>query len=126
MRELFVYYRVRSDNAAAAHAAVQRLHAQLRYDDPHLSARLLRRPEEENGLQTWMETYAAESGITDAMQARIETSALALLPLIDGSRHTEVFLACGSSAGPPLAGPHPLGGSANVPDRRGAPPPCAS
>jgi quinol monooxygenase YgiN len=96
MRELFVYYRVRSDNAAAAHAAVQRLQAQLRHDDPHLSARLLRRPEEENGLQTWMEIYADEAGITEAMQARIEASAHALLPFIDGSRHTEVFIACAS------------------------------
>ncbi|MEP6874945.1 MAG: DUF4936 family protein [Burkholderiales bacterium] len=96
MRELFVYYRVRSDNAAPAHTAVQRLHAQLRHDHPHVSARLLRRPEEGNGVQTWMEIYAAESGITDEMQARIEADARALLPLIDGPRHAEVFIECAS------------------------------
>ena len=94
MRELFVYYRVRPDAAAAAQAAVQRLHAQLRYDDPHLSVRLLRRPDDENGLQTWMEIYAAESGISDEVQARIEAGAQALLPLLAGPRHTEVFIPC--------------------------------
>jgi Domain of unknown function (DUF4936) len=96
MRELFVYYRVRSDNAAEANAAVQRMQAQLRDDHPHLSARLLRRPEEEDGLQTWMEIYAAEVGITDEMSSSIETQAFALAPLIDGPRHTEVFVPCAS------------------------------
>ena len=94
MRELFIYYRVRLDRAAAVQAAVQRLHAQLRYDNPQLSARLLRRPDEENGLQTWMEIYTAELGITDDIQARIEAGAHALLPLIDGPRHIEVFIPC--------------------------------
>lgn len=94
MRELFVYYRVRSNKAAAARAAVLRLHAQLRCDHPQLSARLLRRPDEENGLQTWMEIYMAELGITDDIQARIEAGAHALLPLLAGPRHTEVFIPC--------------------------------
>jgi hypothetical protein len=96
MRELFIYYRVRTVDAHAAQAAVSQLHARLRGIDPLLSARLLRRPAEENGSQTWMEAYASPDGITDVMQARIESEALMLAPLIDGPRHTEVFVACAS------------------------------
>jgi len=96
MRELFIYYRVRAADAQAAQAAVSQLHAQLRATYPRLGARLLRRPADETGSQTWMETYASPDGITDAMQARIESGALMLAPLIDGPRHTEVFVACAS------------------------------
>jgi hypothetical protein len=96
MRELFIYYRVRAADAPAAQAVVAQLHAQLRGMYPQLSARLLRRPAEANGSQTWMETYASPDGITDAMQTRIESEALVLAPLIDGPRHTEVFVACAS------------------------------
>jgi hypothetical protein len=94
MNELFIYYRVRSADAQSAHAAVEQLHAHLRSQYPRLSARLLRRPAEENELQTWMETYASEDGISDAMQLDIETQARALLPLLAGPRHTEVFVPC--------------------------------
>ena len=55
MRELFVYYRVRSAQASAALAAVQALQAALRDEVPGLAARVLRRPAEADGLQTWME-----------------------------------------------------------------------
>ena len=96
MRELFIYYRVRAVDARELQAAVSQLHAQLRGMYPELSARLLRRPTEENGSQTWMETYASPDGVTDAMQTRIESEALMLAPLIDGPRHTEVFIACAS------------------------------
>jgi hypothetical protein len=96
MRELFIYYRVRDADAHAAQAAVSQLHAQLHGTYPRLNARLLRRPAEENGSQTWMETYASPDGISDAMQTRIESEALMLAPLIDGPRHTEVFVACAS------------------------------
>ena len=96
MRELFIYYRVRAADAHAAQAAVSQLHTQLRGWYPRLNARLLRRPAEENGPQTWMETYASPDGVSDAMQTRIESEALMLAPLIDGPRHTEVFVACAS------------------------------
>jgi hypothetical protein len=99
MRELFIYYRVRSSNAADTQQAVIDFQAQLRNRFPQLMARLLRRPEEEDGRQTWMETYSANSlrdptGIDAGLQTEIEARALALLPLIDGPRHTEVFIAC--------------------------------
>jgi hypothetical protein len=99
MRELFIYYRVRLLDAAAAEAAVQTLQAHLREQHPTLIARLLRRPEEADGRQTWMETYATDpmqdpTGITAELQTAIEAHAQRLLPLLDGPRHTEVFIAC--------------------------------
>ena len=94
MNELFIYYRVRSADAPGAQAAVAQLQAQLRTRYPHLIARLLCRPIDDNGLQTWMETYAIENGITDAMQTDIEARASALLTMLAGPRHTEVFVPC--------------------------------
>lgn len=97
MRELFVYYRVRADDAEAALVLVRGLQAALMARHPGLVARLLRRPEETLGLQTWMETYAmAGSGIEPALQAAIDAQAGTLTPLLDGPRHTEVFVACAS------------------------------
>jgi Domain of unknown function (DUF4936) len=101
MRELFIYYRVRVANAALALAAVQRLQAQLQSLHPQLRPRLLRRTDEVDGAQTWMETYSTDAmrdpaGITAELQAAIETLAQPLAPLLDGPRHTEVFIACAS------------------------------
>jgi len=101
MRELFVYYRVRADDAEAALPLVRGLQARLIEQHLGLVARLLRRPETNDGTQTWMETYAidpghAPEGVSAALQAAIEAEACALLPLLEGPRHTEVFLACAS------------------------------
>jgi Domain of unknown function (DUF4936) len=101
MRELFIYYRVRLTVAAPALAAVQRFQAQLQALYPPLRPRLLRRPDELDGVQTWMETYStdpmlAPAGITAELQAEIETLARGLAPLIDGPRQTELFIACAS------------------------------
>ena len=101
MRELFVYYRVRSADAATALAAVQELQASLREIHPGLVARLLRRPEDVDASQTWMETYATDprrdpAGVSPQLQAAIEAQAGAMLPPLAGPRHTEVFVACAS------------------------------
>jgi hypothetical protein len=100
MRELFVYYRVRPADAPAALAAVRQLHAQLRHAYPGLRARLLHRPDDDKDLQTWMETYQTDptrDGMAADLQADIEARAHALLaPLLQGPRHTEVFIACAS------------------------------
>ena len=99
MRELFIYYRVCCIDAPAARAAVLASLQQLRGQHPGLRARLLRRPEETDGHQTWMETYATDplqlpAGITAALQADIESSAQSMSHFVQGSRHTEVFIAC--------------------------------
>jgi len=101
VRELFIYYRVRSVDAPAGHAAVLASQQHLRDRHPGLLARLLRRPEEADGHQTWMETYAADPlqdpiGITRALQADIESSAQSMSHCVEGSRHTELFIACAS------------------------------
>jgi hypothetical protein len=93
VRELFIYYRATIENASVLHAAALALQAELRARHPGLQARLLRRPEAVNGLHTWMETYAAPSGISDSLQGEIETVAHAkLAPLTAGARHTESFV----------------------------------
>jgi hypothetical protein len=54
---------------------------------------LKRRPEEKDGRHTWMEVYLA---VPDGFDAVLERAvAQADLPaLIDGQRHTEIFLDC--------------------------------
>ena len=117
MRELFVYYRVRSAQAGAAHRAALAFQGELRSRHPALMARLLRRDENTvQGIdsdsdianatataseQTWMETYAIDArtdaaGVSQALQAEIEAGGRALAPFIHGTRHTEVFIACAS------------------------------
>jgi predicted transcriptional regulator len=102
MRELFIYYRLRSIDSAAALEVVNVFQAQLRLQYPQLIARLLRRTDDVDGAdarQTWMETYSTDpmrdpAGVTAELQSVIEAKASALLPLLDGTRHTEVFNAC--------------------------------
>ena len=101
MRELFIYYRVYVADAAVARAAVLGFQTRLQASHPQLIARLLRRSEEIDGRQTWMEIYSTDpmrepAGVSDDMQSDIEAQARALLPLLDGPRHTEVFIACAS------------------------------
>ena len=102
MRELFIYYRLRSIDAEAARGLVLEFQAQLRTLYPQLMTRLLHRldPDDETGgRQTWMETYSTDPmrepvGITAELQSVIEAAATVLAPLLDGPRHTEVFTAC--------------------------------
>ena len=97
MRELFVYYRVRADDASVAQALVAQFQQRLRALHPALTARLLQRPDAIDGVQTWMETYATDAalapgGVGVELQAAIEAQAGVLLPLLAGPRHTEVFV----------------------------------
>ena len=115
MRELFVYYRVRSAQTDAAHRAALAFQGELRSRHPALMTRLRRRAENTiHGIgigigsdiadasePTWMETYAIDArtdaaGVSPALQAEIEAGGRALAPFIHGTRHTEVFIACAS------------------------------
>jgi hypothetical protein len=101
MRELFIYYRIPVAKVDEALAAVHAFQARLRERHPGLSARLLCRPEPEDSLQTWMETYAFDpllnaAGITPDCQADIDSEARCLAELIAGTRHIEAFVACAS------------------------------
>lgn len=99
MHELFIYYRSRVECEAAVAAQVRGFQAQLVLEHPALVARLLRRPEPKDGLLTWMETYTfttmnPDHSIDAGLQQRIESSAAGLRGLIEGERHTEVFIPC--------------------------------
>jgi hypothetical protein len=101
MRELFIYYRSQPERAATVQARVQEFQAALCRTHSGLIARLLRRPEERNGLLTWMETYAIspmspDGPLDDELQRQIEVHARCLQGLIEGERHTEVFVTCAS------------------------------
>jgi hypothetical protein len=101
MRELFIYYRIPLAKAEAARVAVEDFQARLRARHPGLRARLLRRPEHENNLQTWMETYAFDpthdaAGVSAACESDIAFEARGLADFIEGSRHVEGFVACAS------------------------------
>ena len=90
-RSLYVYYRIDAAKVAEAAAAVRGFQGRLRESHPALQAALLRRPGEQDGQVTLMETYALPGGIDDGLQARIDEAAACLSPWQRGARHTEVF-----------------------------------
>ena len=87
MIDLYVYYKVRDEDAARLEPLVRGLQARV----AACGARLMRRPGSKEGVQTWMEVYP---GVTDAFAARLEAAALeaGLEGLIAGPRRAEVFL----------------------------------
>jgi len=95
-RRLYIYYRVPAVDAALCCGEIVQWQRALCAALPGLQAELLRRPQADaQALATLMETYAAPQGIDDALQARIETEALAVVGTrLIGARHTEVFVAC--------------------------------
>jgi hypothetical protein len=93
MRELYIYYRVSTERATAAWKIAESLQQSLVDRYPGLVARLLRKEGGAPEMQTWMEIYTAPSGVSRAIQADIDESAVALSPHISGERHVEVFLA---------------------------------
>jgi hypothetical protein len=99
MRELFIYYRIQAAKVGLALETVNEFQARLRVRHPGLSARLLRRPDEQDDMQTWMEIYSfalAKAGVTPEIESEISAEATALAPFITGARHTEVFVPCAS------------------------------
>ncbi len=88
MTDLFVYYRVRSDTADSLRPGVARLQAELAQRFGIRSA-LKRRPEEKDGLQTWMEMYSDVPA--DFLPALEQAARAARLP-IEGERHHEIFV----------------------------------
>jgi len=100
VRELFVWYRVADERAAATRKAVEAMQRSLVATCPGLEARLLVR--RDNGVQTWMETYACPkrsasggAGVDGAIEAAIAAAALPLGAWIEGERHVEAFDAAG-------------------------------
>ena len=87
--DLYVYYQVKDANTAALQAAVAAMQAGLAQHHG-VTCQLKRRPEAKDGLQTWMEVYAATPAeFTDALSSAVEQAGLSAW--IAGPRHIEVF-----------------------------------
>ena len=88
--DLYIYYRVREEDAAHLVTRVQHMQVALR-QDLNVAAALKRRPLAEDGLHTWMEVYyATPAGFQTELDAA--TAKHEVLPLIQGKRHIEQFM----------------------------------
>ena len=89
MADLYIYYQVRDEHAAALAPRVRAMQAALAARHG-VAGQLKRRPEARDGLQTWMEIYPATgAGFDAALGSAVQEAALS--ELIEGKRHTEVF-----------------------------------
>lgn len=89
MTDLYVYYKVRAEQAAALLPLVRTMQAGL--SAAHgVSGRLKRRPETCDGVQTWMEVYPDVAGGFEAILGRAAQDAG--LAALAGTRQTEVFM----------------------------------
>lgn len=88
--DIYVYYRVRDAHAVQLQPLVSALQADLARRFA-VQTGLKHRPQNENGMQTWMEIYL---DVPDHFDTALERAAVNadLLPLIDGARHIEHFL----------------------------------
>jgi len=94
--DLYIYYRVRSENTAALHARIKSMQECLALEYAIVTG-LKRRPEEKDGEQTWMEIYhAIPAGFETALESA--TICQELHALINGQRNTEYFLDVSSCA----------------------------
>jgi len=92
---VYVYYRIRAENAADVIAAVGAMQRQLQAALPGLVCSLSRRAENHADALTLMETYGHAEGIDSAWRLEIERRAREVLATwIVGERHVEVFEPC--------------------------------
>lgn len=95
MRTLFIYYRIAVTRAVPALQAVQEMQARLRERHAGLKAELLRRPEEKDGMQTWLEIYSHAGGVSPELEAEIAQAAEPVRQdWIQGPRYVEAFVPC--------------------------------
>jgi hypothetical protein len=94
--DLYIYYRVRNENATALRSRAEGLQRRIEKEYAIVTG-LKRRPEEKDGLQTWMEIYSA---VPDGFEAALDDALAAegLSALIEGPRHTEHFVDVASCA----------------------------
>jgi hypothetical protein len=92
-RELYLYWRTGSADAAAATVAMRAWQQALQRAYPGLRTRLLRRADEAAPETTLMETYLQPGGIGPALQRHIaDAGDAASAPWRRGARHVEVFI----------------------------------
>jgi hypothetical protein len=88
--DLYIYYRVPVDKSAQLEQQAVALQARLSQQH-QVATELKRRPQDKDGLHTWMEVYLdTPDGFETVLQE--EVAASGLTALIDGPRHTEYFL----------------------------------
>ncbi|MDQ7968633.1 MAG: DUF4936 family protein [Oxalicibacterium faecigallinarum] len=94
--DLYIYYRVREENAA--HFLSKAIGMQKALQHTHgIQASLKRRPHAEDGWHTWMEIYlATPADFEQAIAAAVTTHGLA--SAIEGRRHVEHFVDATSCA----------------------------
>ena len=89
MIDLYIYYKVAVDQAPALWPRVQAMQAALSALTG-VSGQLRRRPEADDGRQTWMEIYpAVTTEFDDALAGAVSDAGIGAW--IDGPRHIEVF-----------------------------------
>ncbi len=92
---MYVYYRVRRGQEAAARVAIDTMQTTLRPLQPGLRTQLLCRvggDAEQGEDGTWMEVYEHPEGVSAACEAMLRTLASALPDeLFASARHVEVF-----------------------------------
>ena len=88
MVDLYVYYKVRAEDAAALAPRVRAMQAQLASQG--IASQLKQRPQARDGLQTWMEVYPCAP---DGIEALVEEAARAagLAEHLQGPRRSEIF-----------------------------------
>ena len=88
--DLYIYYRVRNTESAQFCAKVLAMQHNLARAYK-IGTALKRRPDEKDGLQTWMEVYL---DVADDFEARLNEAVEEnqLSSWIDGKRHTEQFV----------------------------------
>ncbi|MYM94191.1 DUF4936 family protein [Duganella vulcania] len=87
--DFYIYYQVKDADAASLLAAVVPMQAALGARHA-VACQLKRRPEVKDGMQTWMEVYAATpAGFAGALDAAVAQAGLAAWTA--GPRHTEIF-----------------------------------
>ena len=87
---LYIYYKVRSEQAEELR--IRACDMQQALSKRHgIVTSLQRHPEEKDGRQTWMETYAsAPEGFGEILTQAVADAGL--MSLIDGERHAEYFV----------------------------------
>jgi hypothetical protein len=87
--DLYIYYQVPAAQAAALQPAVRAMQAGLAARHG-VAGQLKFRPHAKDGLQTWMEVYAAApDGFAATLDAAVAQAGLAAA--IAGARHVELF-----------------------------------
>ena len=89
MFDLYIYYQVQDGVAASLQKIVTLMQSALAAEHG-VGTGLKRRPESEQGVQTWMEIYTGAKPEFGA-QLAAASAAAGIDGLVDGVRHTEVF-----------------------------------